>query len=137
MKNSSRAKASTLAMGVAALLPLALGAACATAEPEASATATAAATAATSAADPAPAGSAGSTKQVTIPVQGMSCASCAATLKGGINDLPGVKEARVSLEKRSVSVSYEEGKLTPGAIQKKVRELGFKPGEPTASGSTP
>ena len=69
-------------------------------------------------------------KTVNVPVQGMSCVSCAATVKKGLTSLDGVSEAKVSLEKRSAEVRYDDKKTSPEKIRAKVEAMGFKSGPP-------
>lgn len=76
-----------------------------------------------------PAGTA-SLKTVFIPVEGMSCGSCAANVKRTVHGLPGVKAVEVSLEKRQTTVSYTEGETTPSQVRKAIDKLGYKAGEP-------
>lgn len=72
------------------------------------------------------------TKTVSVPVQGMSCISCAASVKKGLTSLEGVSEAHVSLEKRSAEVRYDDKKTSPEKIRVKVEAMGFKSGPPVA-----
>lgn len=69
-------------------------------------------------------------KTVTLPVEGMSCGSCVASVKRTVKGLPGVTGVEVSLEKRQARVQYEEGKITPDRIAAAIRDLGYKTGEP-------
>ena len=48
-----------------------------------------------------------STKQVTLPVQGMSCASCVKTIEGALGNLKGVSQARVNLAAGKATVEYD------------------------------
>ena len=70
------------------------------------------------------------TRAVTLPVEGMSCGSCVASVKRTVKALPGVTGIEVSLEKRQARVHYEEGKVTPDRIADAIRGLGYKTGEP-------
>src|SRR3989304_738663 len=45
-------------------------------------------------------------KRVELPVQGMSCASCVATVEGGLRRTPGVREAAVNLAAERASVTF-------------------------------
>ncbi len=53
------------------------------------------------------------TKTMFIPVEGMSCGSCAATVKRGVKRVDGVTDVEVSLEHRGGRVRYTEGRVTP------------------------
>ena len=75
------------------------------------------------------------TKTVALPVEGMSCGSCVASVKRTVEALPGVSGVKVSLEKRQVRVHYEEGEITPDRIAAAIRDLGYETGEPVAGAS--
>lgn len=68
-------------------------------------------------------------KTVIIPVEGMSCGSCVANVKGTVHSLFGVKAVEVSLEKRQTKVSYVNGETSPEQVRKAINELGYKAGE--------
>lgn len=80
--------------------------------------------------------SAGSTKTdlktVTIPVAGMACISCAASVKSAIKSLAGVSRVEVSLEKRSALVTYAANQISPDRIAAAINNLSasFKAGAP-------
>ena len=73
-----------------------------------------------------PAKSASQIKTTIIPVEGMSCASCAARIKRTLKGMSGVTDAEVSLEKRNVRVRYQEKKVTPKRLQAAINALGYK-----------
>ena len=57
-----------------------------------------------------------SAENVTIQVQGMSCGSCAASVKSALKGIDGVSDARVSYEQGQAVVTYDSTKTTPEAI---------------------
>src|SRR5229473_4994223 len=57
-----------------------------------------------------------SLKTVDIPVDGMACVVCAATVKKAVKSLDGVSRVEVSLEKRTARVTYAAGRLWPDRI---------------------
>lgn len=67
-----------------------------------------------------------SMRTVTIPVEGMSCGSCAARIKKTLKAVDGVASAEVSLERREVLVRYAPGKVAPERIVSEINELGYK-----------
>jgi copper ion binding protein len=67
------------------------------------------------------------TTSLTMPIEGMSCASCVAKIERGLKELPGVIEASVNLATEKAKVEYEPHRTTPVAIQDKIRSLGFTP----------
>ncbi|MEX2594498.1 MAG: heavy metal-associated domain-containing protein [Anditalea sp.] len=68
---------------------------------------------------------------LTIPIEGMTCGACVASIKRKLNSMEGLEEVEVSLEHRTATVFYEEGKITPQQVQDAINELGYKAGEPT------
>ncbi|RUL87937.1 heavy-metal-associated domain-containing protein [Tautonia sociabilis] len=63
---------------------------------------------------------------VAIPVEGMSCAACAASIKKSLKAVDGVGSAEVSLERREVVVRYAGEKTTPERLTSEINELGYK-----------
>src|SRR5437879_240375 len=88
---------------------------------------------------PTPAKAASSIKPVslTIPIEGMSCASCVAKIEHGLSAVPGVSRAAVNLATEQATVEYQPGVTDPAAIQEAIRSLGYTPVLPTAVPITP
>lgn len=85
------------------------------------------------AADPLSAGSTKSqVKTVIIPVGGMACISCAASVKRAIKFLTGVSSVEVNLEKGSARVTYAVDQISPDRIVAAINDLSasFKAGAP-------
>src|SRR2546428_607294 len=82
---------------------------------------------------PTPAKAAYSIKPVslTIPIEGMSCASCVAKIEHGLSAVPGVSRAAVNLATEQATVEYQPGATDPAAIQETIRSLGYTPVLPT------
>lgn len=76
-------------------------------------------------------------EEVRIPVEGMSCAACAARLKRGLKAIEGVVEVEVSLTPPEARVRYLAAKTTPEKIAASINGLGFKAGSPMPSGNRP
>src|SRR5256712_6312241 len=78
---------------------------------------------------PTPAKAASSVKPVslTIPIEGMSCASCVAKIEHGLSAVPGVSRAAVNLATEQATVEYQPGVTDPAAIQETIRSLGYTP----------
>ncbi len=70
------------------------------------------------------------TKTVIIPIEGMVCASCTASVKRKLQSIDGVTEVEVSLERRETRVRYREGRTSPEKLAAAISELGFKSGTP-------
>src|SRR2546427_6532530 len=88
---------------------------------------------------PAPAKAASSVKPVslTIPIEGMSCASCVAKIEHGLSAVPGVSRAAVNLATEQATVEYQPGVTDPAAIQETIRSLGYTPVLPAAPSAAP
>lgn len=68
--------------------------------------------------------------KTTIPVEGMTCNACVASIKKKLNSMEGLEEVKVSLEHRNTIVFYEEDEVSPQQIRDAINELGYKAGEP-------
>ncbi len=70
---------------------------------------------------------------LTIPIEGMSCASCVARIEQGLRAIPGVVNASVNLATEKAAVTYQPEVIKPAAIREAIRSLGYTPGaEPEA-----
>lgn len=67
-------------------------------------------------------------KDVTaeIKVKGMSCGSCAATVKRALTKTRGVKSAEVSFEKALAIVHYDDAQVTEHELRRAIEKAGFK-----------
>ena len=54
---------------------------------------------------------------LTIPIEGMSCASCVAKIEHGLSAVPGVSRAAVNLATEQATVEYQPGITDPAAIE--------------------
>jgi Cu2+-exporting ATPase len=63
--------------------------------------------------------------QQTVPVLGMSCASCAVSVESMLQSLEGVQEAKVNYASQSVQVAYDKDVLSPADMQKAVQSIGY------------
>ncbi|MBI1944282.1 MAG: heavy metal translocating P-type ATPase [Deltaproteobacteria bacterium] len=64
-------------------------------------------------------------ESVTLPVGGMTCASCVAHVEGALKENPGVSDATVSLMTRSATVKFARAVTTPEALVEAVRKSGY------------
>ena len=69
-------------------------------------------------------------KVVDIPVDGIGCVACAASVKSAMKALPGVVGVEVNLEKRNARVTYFANLLTPDRIVAAIDKLGYTAGMP-------
>lgn len=69
-----------------------------------------------------------------LNIDGMSCGSCAALLEKNLSQIPGVRRAQVSFEKKQAILDYDPRKVDPLRFVKSVADAGFKvAGSPTAT----
>jgi Cu+-exporting ATPase len=68
------------------------------------------------------------TKQITLPIVGMTCASCVAHVEGALNNLSGVEKAVVSLGAAKANVEYDPARVSPAQMFAAVTEVGYEVG---------
>ena len=73
--------------------------------------------------------------KVTIPVGGMTCASCQAGVQKALQRQPGVVDASVNLMTGSAAVTYDPALTRPEALVEAIRETGYE-AEIPATGRT-
>ena len=64
--------------------------------------------------------------KVTIPVEGMTCASCNVSVETAINKLDGIRSVKADFESRSAVVIYNEQKISLDKIIDAINTLGYK-----------
>lgn len=69
-------------------------------------------------------------KTVVIPVEGMSCASCAGKVKRALKDIPGVGDTVVDLGERRATVDYDPRQVALDRLVAAINGTGFKAGVP-------
>lgn len=69
---------------------------------------------------------------VTLPIEGMTCASCVARVKKTLHSIEGVTEVEVSLVHRAARVSYLEAQVSPERLAAAINDLGYRAGTPMA-----
>ncbi|TNM65693.1 heavy metal translocating P-type ATPase [Aliirhizobium smilacinae] len=67
----------------------------------------------------------GNTEPLTIPVEGMTCASCVRRVETGAAKLPGVKTSAVNFATKKLTVETGEG-FDPQALEKAIHKLGYE-----------
>jgi len=65
-------------------------------------------------------------EKVTLPVQGMSCASCVKKVEGALNGVAGVIEARVNFATERASVEYIPGIVSLDDLKRAVKDAGYE-----------
>ena len=53
------------------------------------------------------------TKQLTLPVTGMTCASCASRIERGLKKVGGVETAQVNLASEQATITYDPKQVQP------------------------
>lgn len=70
-------------------------------------------------------------KVATIPVEGMVCLSCAASIKRAVKKVDGVSDAEIDFVRRSLRVTYVAGHaLLLSKVTTAIDGLGYKAGPP-------
>jgi len=65
-------------------------------------------------------------KQIDIPISGMSCASCAAKIERGLSKLPGVLKANVNFATEKATVEFDTDSTNEQIFIDTVKELGYE-----------
>ena len=69
---------------------------------------------------------AGAMRSVTLGVEGMSCGSCALTIRIALKKLEGVKDAKVSFDEKRAVIDYDPAKVTPEQMVAAIVKLGYE-----------
>jgi Cu+-exporting ATPase len=72
-------------------------------------------------------------KRVTIPIGGMTCASCSARIEKVVGRLDGVADVSVNLATEKADVRYDPSRVRLSAIKKTITDAGYVPREIDAS----
>ena len=65
------------------------------------------------------------TRTVELPIEGMTCAACAARISRGLNGLDGVAEANVNYATARAVVSYHQDSVDPATFDATIVKLGY------------
>ncbi len=65
------------------------------------------------------------TQQITLPVTGMTCASCVNRVEKALKKVPGVADASVNLSTDQASVSFDPAQAAPTALLQAVENAGY------------
>jgi len=63
--------------------------------------------------------------KASIPITGMTCTTCATTVRKGLCEIPGVKQADVNFASEKASIEYDPTKVNLAKIKDTVSELGY------------
>ena len=65
------------------------------------------------------------TKQLTLPITGMTCANCVATVERNLKKMDGVQSAVVNLSSERATVDFDAAKLGLGDVIARVNRAGY------------
>jgi P-type Cu+ transporter len=68
-------------------------------------------------------------KRVTIPIEGMTCASCVARIEKVVGKLDGVTTVAVNLATEKADVTYEPARVRLSVIKQAITDAGYTPRE--------
>jgi Cu+-exporting ATPase len=66
-----------------------------------------------------------STERITLPITGMTCANCVATIERNLKRLPGVQQAEVNLASERAVVAYDPSVVGQDGIIGRIRYAGY------------
>jgi P-type Cu+ transporter len=64
--------------------------------------------------------------RITVPVTGMTCASCVRRVEQALSKKEGVAEASVNFAAEKTSVVYDPAATNPDALVKAIRDAGYR-----------
>src|SRR3954462_15798135 len=67
--------------------------------------------------------------RIVLPIEGMTCASCAATVQEALAGATGVSSAGVNFATNKAAVEYDAGQTNVAQLIKMVREAGYNCGK--------
>lgn len=73
------------------------------------------------------------TAMVVIPVEGMSCAACAARVRNALTSIDGVSHAEISLAERSARVRFDPTRVRADLLVTAIEDLGYRAGAPAGA----
>ena len=71
-------------------------------------------------------GALAATKKSTIRVDGMKCSKCTGSVEKALKATAGVEKVEVSLERKEVTVEYDDEKVTETKLREVINGTGFK-----------
>lgn len=72
----------------------------------------------------------GSQAHAVLKIDGMVCDSCAALLEKKLSQIPGVRSAEVSFEKKQATLDYDPQAVKPSQFVKAITKVGYKVAQP-------
>ncbi|CAG0957709.1 H+-transporting ATPase [Phycisphaerales bacterium] len=74
-------------------------------------------------------------ERADLPIEGMTCASCASRVERRLAKQPGVSSANVNFATKVATVKYDPATTGPAALAKAVDDIGYKAIVPPAAGA--
>jgi Cu+-exporting ATPase len=68
-----------------------------------------------------------STKNITIPVSGMTCTACSAAIERSLKKLPGIRTATVNFASEKAQVTYDPEAIRLSEIKGAIKKAGYEP----------
>ncbi|HEV7662812.1 MAG TPA: heavy metal translocating P-type ATPase [Chloroflexota bacterium] len=75
--------------------------------------------------------------EVTLPVTGMTCASCVRRIEKALHKIDGVQEASVNLATEKASVVFDPRVTSPDHMRAAIEKAGYRVGEPPTGAGAP
>ena len=63
--------------------------------------------------------------EIVLKIKGMSCQHCVVSISKALKDLKGVKDVKVSLEKGSAEVNYDDKLVTLSQMKDAAADAGY------------
>ena len=79
----------------------------------------------------------GDRTEVTLPIEGMTCASCVRRIEKALNRVEGVRDASVNLATEKAKVVFDPSIADVGQLSSAVEKAGYRVGEPTTPVAAP
>jgi P-type Cu+ transporter len=73
--------------------------------------------------------------KITLPIEGMSCASCQVHVQDALGEIRGVKQATVNLITRDATVSFDPAVVSAQELVSKLNDIGYKASLPAGNQS--
>jgi copper chaperone CopZ len=70
--------------------------------------------------------SGGTTEEVVMHIEGMSCMHCVGRVESGLRETEGIVDAKVSLEDSQAVITFERTKISAESIRAKISEIGYR-----------
>lgn len=64
-------------------------------------------------------------REVTLPIEGMTCAACATRIEKGLKRVDGVEDANVNFAIEKSTIHYDPEQTSVEAFEKKIEQLGY------------